>query len=338
MKLLSLVSFLHLSINVIQAGHLDSYKYELSLDCNIEAIKNPKQLLRVSSLPPIYPRRALINGIEAVVQVVFDTNEKGEVINERVSWSIDTSKEIDSNSARYDEDFSREALRYIRRVSFKPSIHNKEGILSSKDQRLGIAFLIEGYENNFDLGTKFKRALSRVKDAINHQSKIPKVIDSLDKFLDDEDLTDIQRASFLYLKAFLIYVISPESEEIRPLLIEMSNLINTDIPYGPNAYKVLAFGSILLGQIYINEKQWEKAIEALEKGIHSGRIGNALDERFFNAHLQLGIAHYSNGNWCGAAKSWARAKMMADSESTNYLFPDAFEVYLNYAENRLDSE
>ena len=81
-----------------------------------------------------------------------------------------------------------------------------------------------------------------------------------------------------------------------------------------------------------------EAIEALEKGIHSGRIGNALDERFFNAHLQLGIAHYSNGNWCGAAKSWARAKMMADSESTNYLFPDAFEVYLNYAENRLDSE
>ena len=101
---------------------------------------------------------------------------------------------------------------------------------------------------------------------------------------------------------------------------------------------LLVTGCILLGQIYINEKQWEKAIEALEKGIHSGTKGNSLDKRFFNAHLQLGVAHYSNGNWCGAAKSWARAKMMADSESTNYLFPDAFEVYLNYAENRLDSE
>jgi len=345
MKYLSTILILFLFNNLVQAGHLDSSRHKLPVDCYIEPIKDPRQLVKESITPPRYPTGALRDGVEAVVRVIFDTNSKGEVINERALWSINTLKEINPNIVRHDKDFERAALRSIKTATYKPSKHSKEGKLSSKDQINDIIFLIEGNENTFDLGPKFSKTLRSVVDATTNQSKIPKVLESLEKILNSKELIDVQRANFLYLKAFLIYVKSPNSQEIKPLLIEMKNLIDTDLsrlespadlPYGPNAYKLLTFSSILLGQIYINEQQWEKAIKFLEEGIHSGKKGNLLNVRFFNAHLQLGIAHYSSGNWCGAAKSWARAKIMSESRSTNYIFPDAFNVYVNYANSRLD--
>ena len=337
MKFLTSIIFLILSINFIHGGHLDSL-YELSVDCSIKSEYDTQQLVRERIVPPKYPRYAQERGHEAVVSVVYDTNDKGEVINERVSWQVNTLNEINPSDTSLNKDFSRSALRSMRSAIYKASKDNKEGRLSSKDKKAIIVFYILGDENTFNLGTRFNRTLKRVKDAVNNISKIPKLIESIEEHLNSEELTNVQRASFLYLKAFLIYTKSPNSEEIKPLLLEMKSLIDSDLPYGPNAFKVITFGSLLLGQIYINEQQWDMAIDILEEGIHSGVKANSLDYRFFNAHLQLGIAYYSEGNWCGAAKSWARAKMMADSESTNYLFPDAFEVYLNYAENRLDSE
>tara|TARA_B100000427_G_scaffold314469_1_gene307640 strand:+ start:493 stop:1500 length:1008 start_codon:yes stop_codon:yes gene_type:complete len=334
MKLLTFASFLILSINFIKAEHLDSSSYEIPLNCVID-FRDETKLIRGSQKAPVYPRGALEYGIEAIVQVNYDTNDKGEVINEYILWSVDSLEEISLDS-RFDKAFERASLKSMKTAIYKASKWNKEGLLSSKNQVMEFVYVIEGEENTFALGPNFERTLKRAKQATTNTSKIPKALDSLDKIINSEKLIDVQRASFLYLKAFLIYLKNPNSEEIKPLLIEVRNLISTDLPYGPNVYKIKTFGSLLLGQVYINEQQWEKAIELLEEGIHSGRKGNILDKRFFNAHLQLGVAHYSSGNWCGAAKSWARAKMMSESRSTNYIFPDAFNVYVNYANSRLD--
>ncbi len=336
MKILIITIFVFSSFNYIQAEHLDS-RFEFSLTCDINPDSVPRKIVRKRFDPPVYPREAMSYGAESVVSVLYDTNNKGEVINERILWQVNTINELDSNDTRLDKYFSRHALRTIRSQTFKASKDNEEGILSTKDQNSIIYFMIQGDENTFNLGNKFNRTLKRVKDATNNINKIPKLIQDIEEHLNSNKLTDVQRGSFLYLKAHLVYTKQPNSEEIKPLLIEMKDLIDSSLPYGPNAFKSLAFGSLLLGQIYINEQKWEKAIVVLEEAIHFGKQGQSLSPRFFNAHLQLGIAHYSNGNWCGAAKSWARAKMMAASKYTNYAFPEALEVYVNYANGRLDS-
>ena len=337
MKSLPFTIFLFLSINFIHGEHLDS-QYELSVDCSIKSEYVTQQLVRERIVPPVYPRHAQRFGHEAVVSVVFDTNDKGEVINERISWQVSTLNEIDPSDTSLRKDFSEASLRSMSTAIYKAGKDNREGILSSKNNEQIIIFSIQGNENTFNLGTRFDRTLKRVKGAVNNISKIPKLIESIEEHLNSEELTNVQRGSLLYLKAFLIFTKSPDSEEIKPLLLEMKSLIDTDLPYGPNTFKVITFGSLLLGQIYINEQQWDMAIDILEEAIHSVQRSNySLEKRFFSAHLQLGIAYYSEGNWCGAAKSWARAKMMADSKNTNYTFPEALEVYVNYANGRLDS-
>lgn len=86
--------------------------------------------LPLKQVNPIYPSRALSQGVEGFVELEFDISPDGNVINARVLY------------AEPEGIFDRAALRAISRWSFKPKVENGNNVAQYNERRR-ISFSLE---------------------------------------------------------------------------------------------------------------------------------------------------------------------------------------------------
>ena len=274
-----------------------------------------------------YPKKAQQRGLEGVVLVEFDVDVGGKVINPKVIWSEN-------------EDFNHSALKSVSSSIYKPALENGKPVLS-KGHTQKLTFLLEGNENNLNLGKTFNNVLRDVKSGLR-TGKVEKPIKKLDSLLARKNLDEITRASLLYLKASSLYRVEAPNEEIKNLLIESKQHYEEKIVQcargsvsvkSVTSMKLQTFGGILLGQMYFDESSWEKAEEELFEAILASLGTGLQSQRFYPAYLQLGMASYNQQKWCLAAKSWEKAKKLAKEYQTD--FPEQLAEPFKYAQSKI---
>ena len=168
-----------------------------------------KEKIDVLNQPPIplkkeapkYPRKAQASGEEGTVLVKYDVNKQGQVINPKIIWS--ENKVFDSS-----------ALNTVSYWTYKPALKKGKPILY-KDKKYLIYFLIEGSENELNLGSEFNNLVMRVKAGFR-KGKVESLIKRIDTLLARDNLDEMARAGFLYLKAMSLYKIkAPNAEETK---------------------------------------------------------------------------------------------------------------------------
>jgi len=251
----------------------------------------------------------------------------GKVINPKVIWSEN-------------EDFNHSALKSVSSSIYKPALENGKPVLS-KGHTQKLTFLLEGNENNLNLGKTFNNVLRDVKSGLR-TGKVEKPIKKLDSLLARKNLDEITRASLLYLKASSLYRIEAPNEEIKNLLIESKQHYEEKIVQcargsvsvkSVTSMKLQTFGGILLGQMYFDESSWEKTEKELSEAILVSRGTGLQSQRFYPAYLQLGMASYNQQKWCLAAKSWEKAKKLAKEYQTD--FPKQLAEPFKYAQSKI---
>jgi TonB family protein len=291
----------------------------------IDALNQPPVSLKLNA--PRYPRRAQEKGIEGRVLVEFDVDEGGKAINAKVKWSEN-------------EVFDSSVLKSVSSWVFKPALKNGKPILS-KGLTHNLTFLLEDSENTLNLGTDFDYILRDVKSGLR-RGKVGKPIKKIDSLLNNKNLDGITRAALLYLKASSLYKIKAPNEEIKSLLIESKQHYEEKIVQcargsvsvkSVTSMKLQTFGGILLGQMYLDESNWQKAEEELSEAILASRGSGLKSQRFYQAYLQLGMASYYQQKWCLAAKSWEKAKILAKEYQIN--FPEQLAEPFDYAQSKI---
>ena len=291
----------------------------------IDTLNQPPVLLKLNA--PKYPKKAQQRGLEGMILVEFDVDEGGKVINPKVIWSEN-------------EVFNSSALKSVSSSIYKPALENGKPILS-KGLTQKHTFLLEGNENNLNLGKTFNNVLRDVKSGLR-TGKVEKPIKKLDSLLARKNLDEITRASLLYLKASSLYRIEAPNEEIKNLLIESKQHYEEKIVQcargsvsvkSVTSMKLQTFGGILLGQMYFDESSWEKTEKELSEAILASRGSGLKSQRFYPAYLQLGMASYNQQKWCLAAKSWEKAQELA--RVYKITFPDQLSGPLKYAQSQI---
>jgi len=284
----------------------------------------------LKAYPPRYPRRAIEEGIEGVVLVEFDVDEEGKVINPKVKWS--ENKLFDSR-----------ALKSVSSSIYKPALENGKPILSKGHTHI-ITFLLEGNENTLNLGKEFDQIVRRVQIGLR-TGKVEKPIKKIDSLLAKKNLDEVTIAALLYLKATSLYKVKAPNEEIKSLLIDSKQHYEEKIVQcasgnvavkSVTSMKMQTFGGILLGQMYLDESNYQKAEEELSEAILASRGSGLKSQRFYQAYLQLGLASYNQQKWCLAAKSWEKAKVLA--KEYQITFPEQLADPFEYAQSKNSNE
>ena len=291
----------------------------------IDILNQPPVPLKLNA--PKYPRRAQERGVEGKVLVEYDVDVGGKVINPKVIWSEH-------------EVFDSSALKTVSSWVFKPALENGKPILS-KGRIHTLTFLMQGSENTLNLGSEFNNLVMKVRAGLR-TGKVEKPIKKIDSLLARKNLDEITRAGLLYLKASSLYRVEAPNEEIKSLLIESKQYYEEKIVQfeeenvsvkSVTSMKLQSFGGILLGQMYLDESNWAKAEEELSEAILASLDSGLKSQRFYQAYLQLGMATYYQQKWCLAAKSWEKAKILANEYQIN--FPEQLDEPFKYAQSKI---
>ena len=172
-----------------------------------------------------------------------------------------------------------------------------------------------------------------------------KPVKKIDSLLAGENLEENTRAGLLYLKAMSLYKIKAPNEEIKSLLIESKQHYVEEIVQSERknisvssvtSMKLQTFSGILLGQMYLDESNYQKAEEELSEAILASLGSGLKSHRFYQAYLQLGLASYNQQKWCLAAKSWEKAKVLA--KEYQITFPEQLADPFEYAQSKNSNE
>jgi len=327
-KILLLLSLLLATNASAHSGDTDEHTHifnQCETKANIDTLNQLAVPLKLNA--PRYPRRAQERGIEGKVLVEYDVDVGGKVINPKVIWSEH-------------EVFDSSALKSVSSWVFKPALKNGKPILS-KGLCHNLTFLLEGSENTLNLGIAFDTIVREVQTGLR-TGKVEKPIKKIDSLLARKNLDEITRAGLLYLKASSLYRVEAPNDEIKSLLIESKQHYEEVIVQcargsvsakSVTSMKLQTFGGILLGQMYLDESNWQKAEEELSEAILASQGTGLKSQRFYQAYLQLGMASYYQQKWCLAAKSWEKAKELARAYEVT--FPDQLSETLKYAKSQI---
>ena len=97
-------------------------------------------------------------------------------------------------------------------------------------------------------------------------------------------------------------------------------------------FKLQSFAGILLGQMYLEESDWNSAASELEEALRAAKVATLQSNRFFSAYIQLGMAHYNLQNWCEASSSWRAAQKMG--KKYGFSLPDALKEPMAFAQSK----
>ena len=272
---------------------------------------------------PNYPKKARQKSVEGTLVVELTIKEDGSVHNPTIIWS-DTTDKI------YPDIFHEAALKAVKEWRYQPAKDPFGKPLESKGILGQVSFLLEGYEDTLNLGNH-DALFARLTEQLN-RNKREKSINQINNILAENRLTKVQRASYLYLKAMYLYKGSSPEGEIKNLLIESKTNYETEEFMSVNGYKLHSFAGILLGQMYLNESDWNNAAFELETALRAAREASIQSERFFTTYIQLGIAHYNLQNWCEAYSSWDNAQNLGKKHGLS--LPNDLKEPIKFAKSK----
>ena len=310
---------------------------------DLEECREVKNLLKpvlIKQSAPTYPIGALRKSIEANVLIEFTVNEKGKVEDPKTIW-------IDHTSEKKKDLFSQSALNSMYSHEYMPGKNEKGEAISAKGEKVIIKYRIEGLEDNLMLRNSVLASLLKKIKVKNLSSKsvirLEKAILQIDKQLQNEKLSDIERASYLYTKGKALFKLNKPREEIKKTLLESKSYYQDDYVdtirggvqvRGVISSKLHTFGGLGLVQIYFEEEDWEKLEHEMLEVVNSMTKGESSRERYYAPYMQLGIASYTLKNWCTSVSSFARAKKIA--KRYKFQFPDNFNEAIQYAKSQME--
>ena len=309
----------------IQAHDLGKHIKHLHLFSKCIPETDPLAFKPLYKGPPKFPRRAQERMIEGTLMMEFTIKKDGSVHGPTVVWSSTTDP-------KYPDIFHKPALDAVKKFKYQPAQDEIGQPLETNGVLNQFTFLIEGYENSLFLG-KHNDQFATLTKKIDSKKR-EKYIKAIDNILSVGNLSRIQRAAYLYLKAMYLYKDESPSNQIKDLLIESKSNYEGEERMTVSGYKLHSFAGILLGQMYLEESDWTNTAIELETALRAAQEASIQSERFFRAYIQLGIAHYNLKNWCEASSSWDDAKNLGKKHGLS--LPSDLEEPMKFAKSKLN--
>ncbi|SVB96790.1 uncharacterized protein METZ01_LOCUS249644, partial [marine metagenome] len=267
----------------------DSNQHQNYLAHDVEQ-ENIKLYKPIKKRTPIYPRKALIDGIEGVVVLELTINNKGKTEDIIV---LESSDDL----------FNNAAIKAASKFTYEPSININTGLaISTPGVKHAISFRLEGYDDILLFSGRrsgnFNIEINKIQN-LDPEQAIERILFKLPSEKDP-----LKKAVLYYLKSLRASEIEP-----RNLLVEKEDLQKSYsflkeevISIDPNVLKLKTYIIPSLAYLEAND---EKAIELLEESI-SILQGNNFppSARTYSTYANFGVLAYNSGNWCRAYKSF----------------------------------
>ncbi len=334
MKITCLFFAFLISTNLFSHIAKESHQHLWS-ECHENEI-DPLKYKAILKKPPRYPIQANTMGVEGTVVVKFDLTKEGKVTNSKAIWS--SSTQVNDGSKRYyAQQFEKSALKALRTWKYSSQKNEIGELIEAKGIIHRFTFLIEGNEDQINLGKEFNKLVDVTKNAIrkNDQNR-NKTLERINSLLEKNKLSNIERASYLYLKSLLMISLDMADDAIQKVLIEskanyQSNIPDKNYSRSVNSSKLHSFAGLLLATTYLKQENWEKAEEEYFTALLAADEATIVHKRFVMAYIQLGLASYNLGHWCEVASSWERSKTLGKKYSIP--FPDQLSDALEYVQS-----
>ena len=299
---------------------------------------NPLEPVVIKNSFPVYPRKALEKAIEANVLLEFTVNKEGNVEDPKVIWFDQTASKKDL--------FSRSSLRAASKLKYKPGKTESGEPISTPGVKTIMIYRVEGYDDVLEINS---HTFDRVTKKIRVTDISPKSMMVLEDALEDislalkkDNLTNIKKAAFLYIKATTLFKLDRPSEEIKQALLESKSYYGDDFidtlsggmqVRGVTSAKLQTFGGLLLSNIYYEEEDWKSVEHEMLEVINSTQL-NMMSKRYYSSYMQLGVASYTLENWCTSVTAFEKAKKIAEIE--NLEFPSSLDKAIEYAKTQME--
>ena len=319
-------------------GQNDPDPINVHEECRVDILKEDiSRPFLIKKTAPVYPRRGLEKGIEASLLIELSVDEKGRVVDPKVVWydqSVETKYEI----------FSRNAIRSVKKLKFRPAQDNLGNNISFDGYKVISRFRIEGYENliptdNADIKSLISK--SRVSDLEDESLKILNdIIFEIDQLIITSDLVLIDKAMLYYLKALNLSRLNGNANQIKENLLLSKSFYEDEylevLPDGIQvrtiaSNKLQTFVGLMLVEAYFTEENWIKVEKEMQEVFVSG-FRNQLSKRFYSPLLYQAIASYNNKNWCNSHYAFQKAEQIASAN--NYQIPDSLENAMAFAKSK----
>ena len=331
LKFLIKIALCFLSLNIF--SH-EGKHYQLK-ECRPEA--DPLKPFPVKQVPPVYPREALYGSVEGAVLLEFTVTEEGKVAKPIVKWFDQTSGKKSF--------FSRSAIQAAKKWKFNPAKTETGESISAEGERAIIIYRLEGYEDNLGIKSSSLTNIIRktkVKDMSSKSMKrLEDALNEINSRLKSDDLSSIEKAAFLYIKATTLFKLDRPSADIKQVLLESKSYYKDEFVdtlrggvqiRGVTSSKLQTFVGLLLSQIYYEEEDWKSLEHEMLEVINSTQL-NMMSKRYYSSYMQLGVASYTLKNWCTSAASFEKARSIAKAHTLK--FPDSFDTAIIYARSQL---
>lgn len=313
----------------------NDYTQLQSLFSNCSKLKDPLGAYPIKQSPPVYPRRALENGIEGIVLIKMLVRKDGTVKETEVVWSS-------ADDSRSQNLFHSRSIKAGNKFIYKPKL-NKDGQKVEFTSYSTIAYSIEGNEEVLNLGNQ-SREFRKYRKLMKNDPQ--RFLEEIDIVLNKNILQPMQKAIYLYFKALALSQQGEEKEKIiqtfeesQKLYWEIQTYVTDDEDekdiylMGRNESKLHTFVGPLLSQLYLEKRMWNEAAIQSSTVIRNSRQNQKKPSgRLYQSYIHLGISAFNLKLWCEADESWTIAKAMAKRLKRE--FPDSLSKFKDEAKKR----
>ena len=313
----------------------NDYTQLQSLFSNCSKLKDPLGAYPINQSPPVYPTRALEEGIEGITLIKMMVRKDGTVKETEVVWSS-------ADDSRSQNLFHSRSIKAGNKFIYEPKL-NKDGQKVEFTTYSTIAYSIEGNEEVLNLGNQ-SREFRKYRKLMKNDPQ--RFLEEIDIVLNENILQPMQKAIYLYFKGRVLSQQGEEKEKIIQTLEESQKLywkIHTYVTddedekdiylMGRNESKLHTFVGPLLSQLYLQKRMWNEAAIQSSTVIRNSRQNQKKPSgRLYQSYIHLGISAFNLKLWCEADESWGVAKAMAKRLKRE--FPDSLSKFKDEANKR----
>ena len=306
-----------------------------SLFSGCSKLKDPLGAYPIKQSPPVYPTRAIEEGIEGITLIKMMVRQDGTVKETEVVWSS-------ADDSRSQNLFHSRSIKAGNKFIYEPKL-NKHGQKIEFTAYSTVVYSIEGREEVLNLGNQ-SREFRKYRRLMKNDPQ--RFLEEIDIVLNENILQPMQKAIYLYFKGRVLSQQGEEKEKIIQTLEESQKIywkIHTYVTddedekdiylMGRNESKLHTFVGPLLSQLYLQKRMWNEAAIQSSTVIRNSRQNQKKPSgRLYQSYIHLGISAFNLKLWCEADESWGIAKAMAKRLKRE--FPDSLSKFKDEAKKR----
>ena len=313
----------------------NDYTQLQSLFSGCSKLKDPLGAYPIKQSPPVYPTRAIEEGIEGITLIKMMVRQDGTVKETKVVWSS-------ADDSRSQNLFHSRSIKAGNKFIYEPKL-NKHGQKIEFTAYSTVVYGIKGQEEILNLGNQSKEFRKYRRLMKNDPQRF---LEEIDILFNKNILQPMQKAIYLYFKGLVLSQQGEEKEKIIKTLEESQKLywkIHTYVTddedekdiylMGRNESKLHTFVGPLLSQFYLEKRMWNEAAIQSSTVIRNSRQNKQKPSgRLYQSFIHLGISAFNLKLWCEADESWTIAKAMAKRLKRE--FPDSLSKFKDEANKR----